>query len=279
MIYNNIDPILFSIGPLSIRYYGLAYVIGLIGTYLFLKLIAKSKNYNTKFNENDVDDIFIYIMLGLILGARIGYILIYNFQFYLANPLIVFQMWRGGMSFHGGLIGVILGIALFVKIHNKKLSNKKNKTKKEKLEIYDITDYLTIPAAFGLAVGRIANFTNHELFGRVTEMPWGVKFRSIEGYRHPSQIYESFYSIILGLIQWFLLTKDIAKGILTWSFISLYGFFRFITEFFREPDLHIGVDGFLFGLITMGQALSIIMIISGLVMINKIYKQACKKYE
>ncbi|MFP4656812.1 MAG: prolipoprotein diacylglyceryl transferase [Candidatus Woesearchaeota archaeon] len=274
MIYNNLDPVLFSIGPLSVRYYGLAYAIGLIATYLFLKHMASTRK-EIVFNKRDVDDMFIYIMLGMIIGGRIGYVLIYNPSFYLTQPLAILEMWRGGMSFHGGVAGVVLGILLYTRGHNKKAG----KTIKKKIGAYDITDLLTIPAGFSLALGRLANFTNHELYGRITDVPWAVKFKGVDGFRHPSQIYEALYSVALGGIQWFLLTHGLAKGMLTWSFIVLYGAFRFITEFFRQPDLQMGDGGFFFGWMTTGQILSIVMILVGGFMVRSIYIQSMKEYE
>ncbi len=275
MIYNTIDPVLLSIGPFSIRYYGLAYVIGLIGTYIFLRHMARSRK-DVRFSQKDVDDMFLYIMLGLLIGARIGYALIYNPSTYLTEPLAIFQLWRGGMSFHGGLAGVVLGIFLYVRSYNGKLSKKESG---KKMSVYDITDVLTIPAAFALAIGRIANFTNHELYGRITDVPWAVNFRGVDGFRHPSQIYEAMYSIVLGMIQWMLLGRDLAKGMMTWSFVLLYGSFRFITEFFRQPDAHLGTDGFFFGWVTMGHILSVIMIVCAVIMLKQIYMQSMRRYE
>ena len=275
MFYNNIEPVLLSVGPITIRYYGLAYAVGLIMTYMFLRHIAQ-KEEDVRFNKNDVDDMFIYIMLGMIIGARLGYALIYNFTSYISEPLLIFQLWRGGMSFHGGLVGVVLAIILYVKVHNSKIGKDK---RKETIEAYDITDVITIPAAFALALGRIANFTNHELYGRITDVPWAVNFRGVDGFRHPSQIYEAMYSVVIGLIQWALFTRKIAKGMMTWSFVTLYGVFRFITEFFRQPDVHMGTDGFFFGWMTTGHMLSAIMIVVGSIMIWKIYLRTIREYE
>ncbi len=275
MIYNNIDPVLLELGPLSIRYYGLAYAIGFIMSYFLLKKFVRSDEKNP-LQPNDIDDLLLYIMLGVILGSRIIYIIIYNFSGFISNPLMIFQVWQGGMSFHGGLIGVAVAVMLFIRRFN--LKSKEHKGHKKRLRLYDVTDLLAIPAAFSLAIGRLANFTNHELYGRVTDVPWAVKFMGVEGYRHPSQIYEAIYSVGIGVIEIFLyrmklMHESIPKGVMSWSFVLLYGSFRFVTEFFRQPDQHMGVEGFFFGWLTMGHILSVIMIVIGGSMIYHIVSQ------
>ncbi len=270
MIQNNINPVLLRLGPFSVNYYGLFIAIGFLGSYLLLKHFIRNDEKSV-LKPSDVDDFFMYIILGVIFGARIFYTLVYNFNFYLSNPLRIFAVWQGGLSFHGGLIGCIIALLIYVKKYNAR--------SKKKISVYDITDLCTVPLALSISLGRIGNFTNHELYGRVTELPWGVYFRNVEGARHPSQIYEAIYGI-LGILplQLWLKTQNLSKGILTWSFIFLYGGFRFFTEFFRQPDSQIGIGGFFFGWITMGQILSIIMIITSITAIILIYKKEEGKY-
>ena len=270
MIENNINPVLLSIGPFSVNYYGLFIALGFLGSYFVLKYFLKNDEKSV-LKPGDVDDFFLYIIAGVIVGARIFYTLVYNFSFYISNPLRIFVIWHGGLSFHGGLIGCILALLIYVNLYNKK--------HKKKISLYDITDICTIPLAVSISLGRLGNFTNHELYGRVTDLPWGVKFRNVQGLRHPSQIYEAIYGLFgIFPLQLWLKTQNLSKGILTWSFIFLYGAFRFFTEFFRQPDIQIGTDGFFFGWMTMGQILSVIMILVSIIAIILIYRKEEKKY-
>lgn len=272
MFINNINPVLLNLGPFDIRYYGLFYGIGFLFSYFMLKHIIKKHKTNVTLEM--LDDFFIYIMIGGLLGARIFYTLVYQFSYYVSNPLRILEIWNGGMSFHGGLLGSVLAVFLFIYIHNKK---QKNKTKK--LHFYDIADLAVIPFALALALGRIGNFTNQELYGRITNVPWAVKFNTAEGFRHPSQLYESLYSLTIFGILWWLKGKKIMKGMLFWSFVSLYGIFRFIIEFFRQPDTQMGANGFIVGWLTTGQILCSIMIISGIIALYYLYKKQEKQYE
>ncbi len=253
MFIHNINPVLFSIGPFEMRYYGLIFVLGLIIAYFLFAYLARRKKI--KLSENDIANLFLYGIIGIILGSRIFYVVVYNLPYYLANPFEIIAVWHGGLSFHGGLIGAILAIAYFCK--------------KRKIDFYEITDIAVIPLALGLALGRIGNFINGELYGRITGVPWAVKFPDEPGFRHPSQIYESLKNFFIFFTLWLIKDKKLPKGFLSWLFVVMYSALRFIIEFFRMPDEQIG---FIIGL-TMGQILSIIMFFIGLWFMYRVYKK------
>lgn len=254
MFIHDINPVLLSIGPFEVRYYGLFFVIGFVLAYFILIHLAKKKELNL--TKNDIADLFLYIMLGVVLGARIFYILFYNLPFYLSNPFELIAIWHGGLSFHGGLIGGALGGYYFCR--------------KKKIDFYEIADILVIPAALGLALGRIGNFINGELYGRITDVPWGVKFPDAEGFRHPSQIYASFKNLFIFITLWTIKDKKFPKGFMFWLFVVMYSVLRFTVEFFRQPDPQLG---FIIGFLSMGQILSIIMFFVGVFFIFKVYKK------
>jgi phosphatidylglycerol:prolipoprotein diacylglycerol transferase len=200
----------------------------------------------------EVENLYFYLILGLIIGARLGYVLFYDLKMYLADPLEIFAIWHGGMSFHGGLIGVLLVGILF--------------SWKNKKSFWKIADLFIVTAPIGLGFGRIGNFINGELYGRVTQVPWAMIFPTDKDLlpRHPSQLYESaLEGGILFLILWFLKDKKLPTGGLLAIFLSLYGLFRFFVELFREPDPQLG---FILGPFTMGQTLSAFMIIGGIIL-------------
>lgn len=254
MFYNNIDPVLLHLGSLEIRYYGLFYLLSFIIAYFLIKKLAKERNLNI--NEDDVSDLLIYLIIGVVLGARLFEILFYNLNYYLQQPFEMFAIWHGGLSFHGGLAGAAIACYYF--------------SKKKNLEFYDLADTLVIPASIGLALGRIGNFTNGELYGRVTNLPWGVKFKDALGFRHPSQIYESLKNLVIFVTLWNLRGKNLPKGFLFWTFVTMYGAFRFLIEFVREPDSQLG---FILGPFTMGQLLTFPMFVIGLVMLFNLKKE------
>lgn len=254
MLYNNINPTLLRLGPFEIRYYGIIYVLGFILAYFFISYLAKERSL--KITKNDILDLLFYLIIGAFIGARIFEVLIYNLKYYLANPFEMIAIWHGGLSFHGGLVGAVIAGYLFCK--------------KKKIEFYDLADICVIPLAFGLFLGRIANFINGELVGRITNLPWCVKFRNYNGCRHPSQLYESLKNLIIFSVLWFIKDKKLKKGIMFWSFILMYSALRFFIEFFRAPDEQIG---FILGL-TMGQWLNIAMFVVGLCFFIKIRKTA-----
>ncbi len=248
--YPNIDPVIFEIGPLSIRWYGLMYLVGFTASYMLVKYQIKKKNLNIK--KEDIDSLFSYCVLGLIIGARIGYVVFYNLNYYISNPLESFALWQGGLSFHGGLIGSFAAGAYYIK--------------KRGLDFWTIIDLFTVTAPIGLACGRFGNFINGELYGRVTDVYWGMIFPTGGPLpRHPSQLYELlFEGIVLFILLWIIKDRGLKSGSVTSLFLVFYGFFRFFIEFFREPDVQVG---YFLGFITMGQILCFVMIISGLLIL------------
>ncbi len=246
MFINNFDPVAIEILSVEIRWYSLAYIVGiLIGWYLAKKFFV-SKNIKEKF-----DDYVTYIIIGLILGGRLGYVLFYNFEYYLNDFLEIFKIWEGGMSFHGGVIGIIVASMIFSKKNND--------------NVFDYLDIIALVSPIGIFLGRIANFINSELYGIETSMPWGVQFIQVDYlYRHPSQIYEAILEgIVLFLILIYFWNKEkfTTSGKLSSLFLILYSIFRFITEYFRVPDEHLG---YLIFNLTMGQLISFIFFIIGL---------------
>jgi len=249
MFYHNINPILLRLGPFEIRYYGIIFALGFILAYFFIYHLAKKRELELK--KEDVADLILHLIIGTVIGARLFEIIFYNPAYYLSNPLEMFAIWHGGLSFHGGLVGAVIAGYLY--------------SKKKKIEFYDLADITVIPLAFGLFLGRIANFINGELVGRVTNLPWCVKFQYYEGCRHPSQLYESFKNLVIFFVLWFVKDKKLKKGIIFWSFILLYSSIRFLIEFLKDP----GEIGFILGL-TMGQLLCIVMFGVGLYFFYKI---------
>ena len=254
MFIHNIDPVLLSIGPLQIRYYGLFFVLGFVIAYFLLVHLAKRRELSL--NKDDIADLLLYIILGVVLGARIFYVFIYNLPFYLSNPFEIIAIWHGGLSFHGGLIGAAIAAFYF--------------TKRKNIDFYEIADIAVIPVALGLALGRLGNFTNGELYGRITDVPWSFKFPDAEGFRHPSQIYESFKNLLIFFTLWVIKDKKLPKGFMFWLFVVMYSALRFMVEFFRQPDEELG---FIIGFLTMGQILSIITFFIGIFFIYRVSKK------
>ncbi len=240
------NPIMIDLGLIRVSWYGMMYVLGFIASYLLVRYQMKRKDFGV--SRVEVENLYFYLIIGLMVGARLGYVLFYNFKMYLADPLEIFAVWKGGMSFHGGLIGVLIVGILF------SLRNKKS--------FWKIADLVIVTAPIGLGLGRIGNFINGELYGRVTQVPWGMIFPGGGPHpRHPSQLYESaLEGGALFVILWLLKDKKLPTGGLLAHFLSLYGLFRFLIEFYREPDPHIG---FIIGPFTLGQIFSFIMIAGG----------------
>ena len=255
MYTHNLDPVLIDFGFLVIRWYSLAYIFGiLIGWWLGKRIILK-RFQNLNFNIKEFDNLITYIIISLLLGGRIGYILFYNFEYYLSNPLDVLKIWEGGMSFHGALIGIILGTYWF--------SIKKN------IPAFFLLDIIAFVAPIGIFFGRIANFINGELVGKTTDVFWGVIFPKIDNnIRHPSQLYEAFFEgVVLFIIMNLILFKNNYKtGTCSYIFLIFYGIFRTFSELFREPDSQVG---YLFGPISMGTMLSLLMILAGIIIFLK----------
>ncbi len=247
MFINNFDPVAIQIFSLEIRWYSLAYIAGiLLGWFLSKKYFILDTKFKDKF-----DDFITYIILGIIVGGRLGYVFFYNFNYYSHNISDIFKIWQGGMSFHGGLIGIIIASVLFSKKNNQ--------------NAFIYLDTVSIVAPVGIFFGRIANFINAELYGIETSLPWAVKFIRVDDlYRHPSQLYEAFFEgIILFLILLYFKNKGWMKipGLISGLFLTFYSIFRFVIEFFRVPDEQIGYLSF--GL-TMGQIISLIFLLIGI---------------
>ena len=257
MYVHDLNPVLINFGFFEIRWYSLAYIFGiLIGWWIAKKIIIfKVKNKNVVFDVKIFDDLVSYIIISIILGGRIGYISFYNFSYYFTNPLDIFKIWQGGMSFHGALIGVVLGTYIFAK--------------KAKINLFFFLDVIGVVAPIGIFFGRVANFINGELYGKPSNFFWSVVFPEIDKIpRHPSQLYEA---MLEGIILFIILMKATYKketrtGVVSALFMILYGFFRIVAEQFREPDMQIG---YLFNLLTMGSILSFSMILIGLFILKK----------
>ena len=255
MFINNFDPVAIQFFSLEIRWYSLAYIFGiLIGWFLSKKVFITNLRINEKF-----DDFLTYVILGIIVGGRLGYVIFYNFDYYIFNFFDIFKIWQGGMSFHGGLVGVILVGFWFAKKNNH-----------NPLQYLDI---VALVAPLGIFFGRLANFMNSELYGIETKVPWAVKFIKIDNfYRHPSQLYEAFFEgLILFLILVYFRYKGFIKipGFISGLFLFFYSIFRFIIEFFRIPDEQLG---YLFLNLTMGQLISLIFLFIGIYLIITKYE-------
>ncbi len=253
MFINNFDPIAFQVFSVEIRWYSLAYIVGLLLGWIYCKkflIIDKDK-------KNQFDEYISYVIIGIVIGGRLGYVFFYNPSYYLENLNEILMIWNGGMSFHGALLGIVFATILFCK--------------KNKVNIFYYLDLVALSAPIGIFLGRIANFINSELYGRASDIIWSVKFIQIDNlYRHPSQIYEAIFEgiflfILLNLFH-FKITKK--NGLASSLFLILYSLFRFFIEFTREPDTHIGL--ILFNM-SMGQIISVIFFIIGMILFYKNY--------
>ena len=258
MMVHNFDPVLIDLGIIKIHWYSLAYVFGILIGWWYGRLIITKKIHGSD-QENylkNFDDLISYIIIGVIVGGRLGYVIFYNLTFFVNQPIEILKLWEGGMSFHGGLIGVILSTYIFSKV--KKLNYK----------IY--FDIICCAAPIGIFLGRIANFINSELYGTPTDKPWGIIFPEIDNLsRHPSQLYEAFLEgiVLFVLINFLFLKKNFNYGLISFLFLIFYGIFRIVSEFFREPDKHIG---YIFDFISLGSLLSVGMMIFAIIFILKI---------
>jgi len=252
-IQPSIDPILISLGFLDIRWYSLSYIFTFIfGSILIKKLNKKSLN---NLSDIQIDKFFVWAVLGVIIGGRVGYVLFYQLQLFFQDPLYIFQIWKGGMSFHGGLIGMIFAIYIFTKQNN--------------LSFFYLSDLVSIVAPIGLFLGRISNFINTELYGRITDFPFAIIYPLIDNNpRHPSQLYEAFFEGVVLFIILYLIyiknTKKYSAGIISAYFLILYSIFRFLIEFLREPDLHLGLY---LNYFSMGQILCIPIFFAGILIL------------
>ena len=253
--FPNISPVVFSIGSFSLRWYALAYLFGILAAWGLTK--RNIDKYNLGISNAQLDDLVFYTTLGIILGGRLGYIICYGQGYFFKYPLEIFAVWHGGMSFHGGIVGVILGLYLFAR--------------KYKFPFLMITDIVALYVPIGIFLGRLANFINGELWGRVTDVAWAVKFPE-GGYlpRHPSQIYEAlsegvFMFIFLGLL-WRKAYVRSHTGVISAVFLIIYACSRICMEFFREPDAQIG---FIYGHVTLGQILSLPFLLLGIYILHQ----------
>lgn len=256
LTYPSIDPVAFHVFSWPVHWYGLMYLIGFVAGWALLSLRARRGMGG--YNQDQVSDIVFYTALGVIIGGRLGYMLFYDFSTLLANPLSLFTVWKGGMSFHGGLLGVV--IAMFF------LSRRLHKP------VLALTDFITPVVPIGLGTGRLGNFINSELWGRVTDVPWAMVFPNGGPLpRHPSQLYEfALEGVLLFCIVWIFSSKPRPLGAVSGVFALFYGLFRITVEFFREPDAPIGYIAF--GWLTEGQLLSFPLIIVGIALLIYAYK-------
>jgi phosphatidylglycerol:prolipoprotein diacylglycerol transferase len=264
MIVHNFNPVLVDLGLFEIRWYSIAYILGIIIGWLYagkiIKETAKNKYDFEAIKKSDFDDLLIYLVIGIILGGRLGYVIFYNFDYYVQNLLEIFIIWQGGMSFHGGLLGVIVAIYIFSKNKN--------------TDFFKFSDIVACVSPIGLFLGRIANFINGELFGKISTLPWAVIFPNSENIaRHPSQIYEAILEgIVLFILINFLALKKhliIKSGYISSFFLISYSFLRIFSENFREPDQHLG---YFFNYFSMGTLLSFFTLIAGFLIIFFIKK-------
>ena len=262
MIIHNFSPIFIDLGFFQLRWYSIAYIMGIaLGWWFANKIIENNKIYkSSNITTKIFDDLIIYLIIGIIIGGRIGYILFYNLEYYSENLIDAFKLWKGGMSFHGGLIGVVLGTIIFSKI--------------KKISFFKLADIIACVSPIGIFLGRLANFINGELYGKVSAVPWAIIFPKIDNFpRHPSQIYEAVLEglILLLIINFFSLRKNMIRqeGYVSGIFLIFYSIFRLFAEIFREPDNHIG---YLFNYFSMGMILSFFTLVSGLLIIFYIKK-------
>ncbi len=248
-LHPNIDPVAFSVGPLKVHWYGLMYLLGFfVGYWLG---VWRTRKPWCGWKKDEVADVMIYILFGVLIGGRLGYVFFYKPGDYLADPLQILFVWQGGMAFHGALVGVILAMWLF--------------GRKTGRSFFAVADFVAPLTPIGLGAGRVGNFINQELWGKVSDAPWAMVFRTdpLSQPRHPSMLYEALLEgVVLFLILWFYSSRPRTVGRVSGMFLTCYGAFRFLVEFVREPDAHLGYLAL--GWVTMGQVLSLPMILFGL---------------
>ncbi len=243
MFEHTLNPVILDIGPLEIRWYGVMWALAFLFVYWYVRRSARQKLI--RLSDDDVDWLMVWLLAGIIIGARIFEVFVYDWAYYAANPSEIIAIWHGGLSFHGGLIGGLIAGYLFAR--------------RRKISFLNLCDVCIVPIALGQAFGRIGNFINGELWGRITSIPWAVKFPGAEGYRHPSQLYEAVYDVLIFIILLGLHKRKMPNGALLSIFLMLYSVCRFVTEYFREPTAFVGP-------LTMGQALNIPMFIAGAIL-------------
>ncbi|MCP5160977.1 MAG: prolipoprotein diacylglyceryl transferase [Hahellaceae bacterium] len=263
LTYPNIDPVALQLGPLKIHWYGLMYLAGFAAAWFLGK--KRCARQDSPVNEEQLGDLIFYCALGVILGGRLGYVFFYNFDRFLSEPLWLFKVWEGGMSFHGGLIGVITAMLWY--------AAKLRKT------FFEISDFIAPLVPFGLGAGRLGNFIGGELWGRVTDVPWAMVFpRDLQQLpRHPSQLYQfALEGVAFFLILWWFSSKPRPRMAVSGLFLICYGIFRILVEFVREPDVQLGYLAW--GWLTMGQLLSLPMVLAGLGMMVWAFRHQQAQY-
>lgn len=259
LIHPQFDPVIVSLGPVAVRWYGLMYVVAFIAFVMLSKLRVR-RGLTRELVESDIDDLLLYGVLGVILGGRLGYVLFYKPDYYLSHPVEILQVWAGGLSFHGGFLGVLLAVAFFCWRRGKRW--------------ICVMDAIAPTVPVGLAAGRLGNFINGELPGRVTDLPWGMWFPQVDRTalaRHPSQLYQfALEGLALFALLWWFSSKPRPVGAVSALFLIGYGVFRFLAEFGRQPDDFLGLLAFS---LSMGQWLSLPMIAAGIAMMAWAYRK------
>ncbi|PAV26021.1 prolipoprotein diacylglyceryl transferase [Tamilnaduibacter salinus] len=257
--YPQIDPVAISIGPLKIHWYGLTYLVGFLSAWFLGRLRARKPG--SPLNEEQIGDLIFYAALGVILGGRFGYVVFYNFELFLADPLWLFRIWEGGMAFHGGLLGVLIAMAWFARRIGR--------------SFFQVTDFVAPLVPIGLGAGRIGNFINGELWGKPTDVAWGMVFPKAPDalVRHPSQLYQfAMEGVLLFAVLWWFSARPRPRMAVSGLFLALYGVFRIVAEFFRQPDAQLGYLAFEW--VTMGQVLSLPMVLAGAAMMVWAYRRS-----